>query len=181
MELAIRELKMDEATAVIDYDGEDPYQMIQVHDYKNVSFLRMDAGVKKSSRETIEIFTLAYPELLSKKYFVNVPFVMGWVYGLLKAFLAKKTVAKFVPISNGANLAQEFGEYGFNLPPLYGGKGYVLDAQGLGPRLVPNDRLTQPQLTANDLREFSQSSEAGPSNSKGNARASASEKAGPSN
>jgi hypothetical protein len=33
---------MKDATEVIEYDGEDPYQMIQVHDYLNVKFFRMD-------------------------------------------------------------------------------------------------------------------------------------------
>jgi hypothetical protein len=36
MELAVQDLKMKDATEVIEYDGEDPYQMIQVHDYGSV-------------------------------------------------------------------------------------------------------------------------------------------------
>lgn len=181
MEMAIRELKMDEATTVIDYDGEDPYQMIQVHDYKNVSFLRLDSGVKKASTGTIKTFGTVYPELLSKKYFVNVPWFMGWVYGLIKSFIAPKTLQKLNTISNGAELAKDFGEYGYNLPPVYGGKGYVLDAQGVAPRLVPNERLGEPEVNIRDLRDFSQDSEAGPSGTHGDSRASEEKTAAPAN
>ena len=171
MELAIRELKMNEATTVIDYDGEDPYQMIQVHDYKNVSFLRLDSGVKKASTATVKTFGTVYPELLSKKYFVNVPWFMQWVYGFIKGFIAPKTFKKLNTIANGAELAKDFGEYGYNLPPLYGGKGYVLDAQGLAPRLVPNERLEQSNVAHRDLTVFTEQSEAGPSGTQGDAKA----------
>ncbi|KAL1956803.1 hypothetical protein VTO42DRAFT_6753 [Malbranchea cinnamomea] len=169
MELAIQELKLDEATTVIDYNGEDPYQMIQVHDYKNVSFLRMDPAIRKASRETIEVFSMAYPELLKEKFFVNVPAVMGWVFGALKVFLSKKTIQKFHPISNGANLAREFDDFGINLPPLYGGKGYVLDAQGRAPRLAPKERA---QSTTTTSQQLNDPNETASTKSKGKARAS---------
>src|SRR5690606_15222412 len=106
MELAVRELKIDQSTKVIDYHGEDPYQMIQVHDYLNVSFLRLNPNIRAASKETIETFSLAYPELLREKFFVNVPAIMSWMFTALKVFLSKNTIRKFHPISNGANLAK---------------------------------------------------------------------------
>ena len=146
--------------------------MIQVHDYKNVSFLRLDSGVKKASTGTVKTFGTVYPELLSKKYFVNVPWFMTWVYSFVKGFIAPKTFKKLNTIANGAELAKEFGEYGYNLPPLYGGKGYVLDAQGVAPRLVPNERLGEPEVGLRDLRDFSEDPETGPSATQRDAKAS---------
>ena len=77
MELSIRELNLASAAVRIPEDGPDPYRMIQVHDYLNVSFLRMDPSARAASKETIQTFSMAYPELLKEKFFVNVPLVMG--------------------------------------------------------------------------------------------------------
>ncbi|BDD58708.1 Non-classical phosphatidylinositol transfer protein (PITP) [Monascus purpureus] len=124
MELAIKDLKLGEATSVLDYTGEDPYQMIQVHDYQNVSFLRMNPNARSASRKTIEVFSTAYPELLKEKFFVNVPAIMGWMFAAMKVFLSKNTTRKFHPISNGANLAREFpASLAKLLPKVYGGQG----------------------------------------------------------
>jgi hypothetical protein len=126
MELAVKELKMAEATSVIDYDGEDPYQMIQVHDYLNVSFLRLNPAIKAATKKTIEVFTTAYPELLREKFFVNVPAIMGWMFAAMKVFLSKNTTRKFHPISNGANLAREFPSLKDQFPKVYGGSAPAL-------------------------------------------------------
>lgn len=126
MELAVKDLKLNESTAVMDYDGEDPYQMVQVHDYLNVSFLRMNPKVKAASKKTIEVFAMAYPELLSEKFFVNVPAIMGWMFTAMKVFLSKNTTRKFHPITNGANLAREFPALVEQFPAAYGGKGSEL-------------------------------------------------------
>jgi hypothetical protein len=124
MELAIQDLKLNEATNVIDYYGEDPYQMVQVHDYLNVKFLRMNHTIKSASRQTIDVFSMAYPELLKEKYFVNVPAVMGWLFAAMKALrLSKTTFRKFHPVSNGAYLAHEISGFGDEIPKSYGGKG----------------------------------------------------------
>lgn len=139
MELAIRDLKLNEATSVIDYNGDDPYQMLQVHDYQNVSFLRMNPTIKTASRTTIEVFSTAYPELLKEKFFVNVPLVMGWVFTALKVFLSKNTIRKFHPITNGANLAREFNGLGDEFPKSYGGK---------SPELAENARTVSLQEEA---------------------------------
>lgn len=133
MERGVQELKLNEATEVIDYDGEDRYQMLQVHDYKGVSFLRLDPTVKAASKKTIEVFSTAYPELLREKFFINVPTIMGWMFGAMKIFLSKNTIRKFHPISNGANLGREFA-FVEDLPKSYGGQGAELTDAG---RTVP--------------------------------------------
>lgn len=122
MELAIKDLKLGEATSVMDYNGEDPYQMVQVHDYLNVSFLRMNPNVKAATKKTIEVFAMAYPELLREKFFVNVPALMGWMFTAMKVFLSKNTTRKFHPITNGVNLAREFPSLVEKFPAAYGGK-----------------------------------------------------------
>ncbi|KAF3479490.1 CRAL/TRIO domain-containing protein [Arthroderma uncinatum] len=145
MELAIRELDLDMARTAIPAIGEDSYQMFQVHDYQNVSFLRMSPTIRNASRETINVFSMAYPELLREKFFVNVPVVMGWVFSALKVFLSKNTIRKFHPITNGANLAREFGDAGVEFPKSYGGK---------SPELAEN------AMTVGLLEDISQEKEA---------------------
>ena len=66
---------------------------------------------------------------------------MGFIYGLMKLFVAPKTIKKFHPMSNGSALSKEFGGSKVNglggmLPLVYGGKGEVLEAQGKAIRTV---------------------------------------------
>ncbi|KAI1749801.1 CRAL-TRIO domain-containing protein [Xylaria castorea] len=142
MEQAVQELSLTTATTPITSDPDaDPYKMFQVHDYKGVSFLRQAPQVKAASTETIRVFATAYPELLKEKFFVNVPAVMGFMYGFMKLFVAARTIKKFHPMSNGANLAKEdFGDskvpLGQMLPSEYGGKGADLKAQGTEPSVA---------------------------------------------
>lgn len=119
----MKELDLPSATEPIPSDGPDPYQMVQVHDYLNVSFLRADPSVKAASKEAIKVFSLAYPELLKEKFFVNVPLIMGWMFTAMKLFLSPETVKKFHPLSYGSNLAGELPGWGQELPTAYGGKG----------------------------------------------------------
>lgn len=150
MELAVKELKLDEATSVIDYNGEDPYQMIQVHDYQNVSFLRLNPTIRNASKQTIDAFATAYPELLREKFFVNVPAIMGWMFTAMKVFLSKNTIRKFHPITNGANLAREFS-FGDELPKTYGGKAPELKESG---RTVPlKDDAAEPAREEEPAKE----------------------------
>ncbi|KAJ3563074.1 hypothetical protein NPX13_g8326 [Xylaria arbuscula] len=142
MEQAVQELSLSTATVPITADPDaDPYKMFQVHDYKGVSFLRQAPQVKAASTETIRVFATAYPELLKEKFFVNVPAVMGFMYGFMKLFVAARTIKKFHPMSNGANLAKEdFGgskvPLGKTLPPEYGGTGADLKTQGTEPSVA---------------------------------------------
>ncbi len=78
---------------------------------------------------------------------------MGFMYGLLKLFVAPKTIKKFHPMSNGANLASEFGNskvkgLGALLPEEYGGKGGSLKSQGKEPLLGEADAKSQGKETA---------------------------------
>ncbi|KAE8144819.1 CRAL-TRIO domain-containing protein [Aspergillus avenaceus] len=156
MELAVKDLKLDQATSVIDYEGEDPYQMIQVHDYMNVSFLRLNPSVKAATKKTVDVFSTAYPELLREKFFVNVPSLMGWMYAAIKVFLSKNTTRKFHPVSNGANLAREFpAAVKDQLPKVYGGNGPALQEgaravsleEDSEPTPAPTEELTEPAKT----------------------------------
>ncbi|KAI9047227.1 hypothetical protein LZ554_008681 [Drepanopeziza brunnea f. sp. 'monogermtubi'] len=133
MELSVRELDLASATEPIPVDGVDPYRMTQVHDYLNASFLRMDPAIKAASKETITTFSMAYPELLKEKFFVNVPLVMGWVFTAMKLFLSPDTVKKFHPLAYGKSLAGELKSFGAELPAEYGGKGKSIQ-EGLSVR-----------------------------------------------
>lgn len=152
-ELGIQQLKLSSATEPITAE-KDPYKIFQVHDYKSISFLRQNTNVKAASTEVIKKFALAYPELLKvskhlktlatasrchtyrgettdyhhqqEKFFVNVPAIMGWMYAVIKVFIAANTAKKFHPMANGANLAAEFKASGIDesqLPKEYGGQG----------------------------------------------------------
>lgn len=104
----------------------DPYQSMQVHDYLQVSFFRTPSEVKNASKKTIELFQKYYPELLEKKFFVNVPFLMGWVYNAMKLLVAKETFKKLIMLSYGEELAKHMGS--ISIPTAYGGKGEPLDS-----------------------------------------------------
>lgn len=65
---------------------------------------------------------------------------MGFMYGVMKLFVAPKTIKKFHPMSNGGALALEFGDskiagLGEKLPKEYGGKGEGLSVVGREPFL----------------------------------------------
>jgi len=135
MEEALQSLDLSKATKPVTVEY-DPYKIIQVHDYKSISFLRQSPVVKSASTETIKVFAQNYPELLKEKFFVNVPAFMGFIYAFMKLFVAQKTIKKFHPMSNGANLARELATsshvkgLGDELPKEYGGKGQDLSVQG---------------------------------------------------
>lgn len=154
MELGIAALNLPSATVPIpDYNDAspgsaiDPYQMIQLHDYRSVSFIRMDSATKTASRKTIEVMAAYYPELLSAKLFVNVPMVMSWVFTAMKAFLSKETLRKFKVVSSGKSVVNELGE---DVPKIYGGKGEELRLVGNGPKLAP-DVPTPEKRSADNL------------------------------
>ncbi len=72
MELALQDLSLATATKPITADY-DPYKIYQVHDYKDISFLRQSAPVKSASSETIRVFAQNYPELLKEKFLYVTP------------------------------------------------------------------------------------------------------------
>lgn len=99
-----------------------------------MSFLRQDPAVKAATKETISTFSMAYPELLKEKFFVNVPVLMGWMFTAIKLFLAPETVKKFHPLSYGAALAGELPSIGAQLPEVYGGTNGKLEDKALTPK-----------------------------------------------
>lgn len=103
----------------------DPYQAIQIHDYLQISFFRTPAEVRIASKKTIELFQKYYPELLDKKFFVNVPVIMGWVYSAMKMLIARETFKKLTMLSYGSELAK--GMESETIPVVYGGKGEPLE------------------------------------------------------
>lgn len=135
MEKSVQALNLAAATQPIpDYgQGPDPYQGFQVHDYLQVSFLRQDPLVKKATSKTIEVLGKHYPETLSRKFFVNVPLVMGWVYTAVKLVVAKETAKKFTVLSSGAQLAAELGK---GVPKAYGGDTAELQEVGEAVKFV---------------------------------------------
>jgi hypothetical protein len=135
MERSIQALALSTATTPIpDYGlGPDPYQGYQIHDYLQVSFLRQDPAVKAATTKTIEILGRYYPETLSRKFFVNVPVIMGWVYTAVKMVVAKETAKKFTVLSYGNQLVGELGE---GIPEVYGGKRGGLESVAEGMTLV---------------------------------------------
>ncbi|PHH82597.1 hypothetical protein CDD83_3217 [Cordyceps sp. RAO-2017] len=154
MELGVRKLRLNDITEPPAESDEDPHQMIQVHDYRSVSFFRMDPDVKAASRETIQTLSMAYPELLAHKYFVNVPAIMGWVFGAMKLFLSPATLRKFHPMASGASLAAELGAVGPDLPPEYGGQGpALLQAASTVPLTGVDDDATGKDATGSDVVE----------------------------
>ncbi|KAF2133255.1 CRAL/TRIO domain-containing protein [Dothidotthia symphoricarpi CBS 119687] len=131
MEKSVQHLSLASATQPIPNFGEgaDPYQGFQVHDYLQVSFLRQDPLVKAATKKTIEVLGRYYPETLSRKFFVNVPVIMGWLYNAMKLVIAKETVKKFTVLSYGNQLATSLGQ---GVPKEYGGTTAELKEVGEG-------------------------------------------------
>ncbi|KAK9462081.1 CRAL-TRIO domain-containing protein [Lipomyces oligophaga] len=102
----------------------------QVHDYSNVSFLRMDPNARKASKAAVAVFQSHYPEMLGKKYFVNVPLIMGWMFSAMKLLVSRETMAKFVVLSYGSGLSEYTGDW---VPKVYGGKGAALKEMEISP------------------------------------------------
>lgn len=149
MELSVSELSLQTATTPIPESGPDPYRMIQVHDYLNVSFLRVDPAVKNASKQTITVMSMAYPELLKEKFFVNVPVLMSWMFAAMKIFLSAETVKKFHPLGYGQKLAGELPDFGEQLPKVYGGNGKDV-TEGLAVRYGEGEAAVEKEQIAKE-------------------------------
>lgn len=101
---------------------EDPYRLLQVHVYSDLSFLRLPPEVKAASKATIDIMAKHYPETLSRKFFVGVPRIMGWVFSFVRMFVSRETSKKFNVIAWEEQLAPELGDKEF-VPQRFGGSG----------------------------------------------------------
>jgi len=126
MEITLAHLDLPNATSQIpDYgEGLDPHQAIQIHDYQSVSFFRQPAEIKASSTKIIDLFQRYYPESVSYKYFANVPLLMQWMMGAMKALMSKDSIQKMTWTSYGNTLHQYLGK---EVPKEYGGTGPALE------------------------------------------------------
>ncbi|KAK3710806.1 Non-classical phosphatidylinositol transfer protein (PITP) [Vermiconidia calcicola] len=132
MELTLAQLNLNSADKPIpDYGkGPDPYQAIQIHDYLSVSFFRQPGEIKASSQKIIDLFQRYYPETVSYKYFVNVPIIMQWMMGTMKAFMSKDSIQKMTWMTYGNQLQTYLGS---DIPREYGGTSASLKEKALTP------------------------------------------------
>jgi hypothetical protein len=84
---------MEKSMALLDFENID--QTVQVHDYAGVGLTSSrDANSKRAASEATSIFAGHYPELLHRKFFINVPMLMDWMFWLFKPLISANTVAK---------------------------------------------------------------------------------------
>ncbi|KAG6841636.1 hypothetical protein H0H93_004201 [Arthromyces matolae] len=76
-------------------------QTVQIHDYLGVGLGSRDAKSKAAANEATNIFQSHYPELLYKKFFVNVPTIMNWIFWAFKPLLPAATLAKMSVVGTG--------------------------------------------------------------------------------
>lgn len=119
---------MERGIAQLDFSRPERSTMDQVHDYMNVSFLRMNPAARKGSQAVVQVFQDYYPELLRAKYFVNIPLLMMWVFKFVRMRMDAKTADKFHVVHNGPDLASQLGQW---VPKDYGGSGKSLQEQSI--------------------------------------------------
>ncbi|KAK7031400.1 CRAL-TRIO domain-containing protein [Favolaschia claudopus] len=90
---------MEKSIALLDFANVD--QTIQVHDYEGVSMSSRTPASKAAASQASAIFSNHYPELLYKKFFVNVPGYMSWLFWIFKTILPAATFAKMSVIGSG--------------------------------------------------------------------------------
>ncbi|KAG9293094.1 hypothetical protein G9A89_016456 [Geosiphon pyriformis] len=101
-------------------------QMLQVHDYHGVSLASRDNFSKVASKTATQTLQDNYPEFLTKKFFINVPWWGGAIYQFISVFLPAKMKKKFIVTSAG-NVKKILTQYiaEENLPTRYGGQSAV--------------------------------------------------------
>jgi len=87
---------MERSVALLDFREID--QTLQIHDYEGVSLTSRDSHAKAAATEATNIFQSHYPELLYRKFFINVPTVLNWLFWFFKGFLSPKTIAKMTVV-----------------------------------------------------------------------------------
>jgi len=90
---------MEKGVQHLDFETVD--QMVQVHDYEGVGLSSRTPESKAAAAEASSIFQDHYPEMLYKKYFVNVPTFMSWIFWLFKPLLSSQTIAKMSVVGKG--------------------------------------------------------------------------------
>ncbi|KAG8717173.1 Non-classical phosphatidylinositol transfer protein (PITP) [Ceratobasidium sp. 394] len=114
---------MERGLREIDFVNVDA--MVQVHDYAGVSMTSRDAQSKKAAAEATKLFQDYYPELLSAKFFVNVPSLFTWIFWLFKPLVSAQTLAKMKVVGTGPQtIGKEMLPHvaESELPSQYGGK-----------------------------------------------------------
>ncbi|OWB58281.1 hypothetical protein B5S28_g4291 [[Candida] boidinii] len=110
---------MEQSLHLLDFSDNTNDYMVQIHDYKGVSMLKMDSKTKEGSKSVIKVFGGYYPEVLSRKFFINVPYFVTWIYSAVTAFVNEETKKKFVLVASGNDLPKYLGN---QTPKEYGGK-----------------------------------------------------------
>ncbi|EMD38799.1 hypothetical protein CERSUDRAFT_112536 [Gelatoporia subvermispora B] len=91
---------MEKCIAELDFVTQD--QMVQIHDYDGVPMIfGRDANQKAAAAQATKIFQDYYPEFLYRKFFVNVPSLLTWVFWMFKPLMPAKTLSKMSMIGSG--------------------------------------------------------------------------------
>ncbi|KAJ7918778.1 CRAL-TRIO domain-containing protein [Mycena leptocephala] len=90
---------MERSLEMLDFANVD--QTIQIHDYEGVSMSSRTPASKNAAAQASNIFSSHYPELLYKKFFVNVPSYMSWLFWIFKTILPSATFAKMSVVGSG--------------------------------------------------------------------------------
>jgi len=107
--------------AIQGLDMESIEDLVVIHDYKGASMFKMDKNVKAASRTIISLFQNHYPEMLAKKFFINVPWFFEALYSVISTFVSERTKSKFIVLGSEprGTLLQHIDVN--SLPQQYGG------------------------------------------------------------
>lgn len=90
---------MEKSIRLLDFETQD--QMIQIHDYAGASFFGRDSNQKAAASEATNIFQNHYPEFLARKFFINVPTLLSWIFWIFKPLISPKTLSKMSVVGSG--------------------------------------------------------------------------------
>ncbi|KAI5995430.1 CRAL-TRIO domain-containing protein [Pisolithus albus] len=90
---------MERSIALLDFETVD--QAVQIHDYEGVGLFDRNENSKRAASEATSIFQGHYPELLARKFFVNVPSFMTWIFWLFKPLISSATLGKMAVVGSG--------------------------------------------------------------------------------
>jgi len=96
---------MERGVALIDFVNVD--SMVQVHDYEGVGIRSRDNNSKAAAGQASKIFQDYYPEFLSKKFFINVPTFMTWIFWIFKPLISVNTLTKMSVVGSGTSAISE--------------------------------------------------------------------------
>ncbi|KAG9001492.1 Non-classical phosphatidylinositol transfer protein (PITP) [Tulasnella sp. JGI-2019a] len=91
--------RMEEALRELDFLTVD--SITQVFDYDGLTMASRDTNAKKAATTATKLFQDYYPETLAKKFFINVPAYMAWIFWAAKPFISAATFAKFQMVGKG--------------------------------------------------------------------------------